>query len=689
MASTETKTGREQANAAYLKKRSDYRAIRVEKPIELDAADFVDTGKTILHGPRLIANQKLSVGIPRWTITPPPGVVDTVTLMLDIGDGRGFDDVDHHDFTIPAGETDYLEVFPFVMEIPLRLLPRDAACRLQYRIFYFNRETDYSTIASFHCDQIKPYNGEPPAALTLANPLLDDTSLPVGSKLSVTIPPGYAGTGPNYDWKAGDIIAIYLVDAAHIPDDPSGLTPLHVGPIADPATAGTVVELDGDTIRTLGDTEGVFIYVLRDAALNDSAVSIWTKVSLTFGELPSAFLPPTVPQADPGPLLLEHARDGVSVWFKRYRGYKPEDSLVLTWGSTVARQSFPIPDNGAEDIEIPVTPARVMLLEYGQATVGAKSTAVSYEVFRKGRPFGPQSTTIDVNFKVAIPLLPWPPAIDWPVPVQPDLLEGTVKNHTGTKTNLLERDDKNQKATFTFKWHNDAINGHVINFEWNGKRVDAARLVFDDTPSPGPGHVPGEDVTVEIPWENIKAGGNGNTIPVQYWLSHPPTIINELPSVITWVDVNAIAVELPEASFPKVPGHYPGCSALEANGDLLVAIPDLSDVLEAGDSIRVVFTPMTGEFLTDPDAPISAAIHTKNFTLGSADAPLTGFQFPVTPYGTHIKPLYDLTAATNRRGRMKIQYFFNDGTEDIESTELVIITAFHRGADECPITPPR
>ena len=688
MADTQTQIEREQANATYLKMRSDYRAMRVEKPIVFDAADFADSGKTILHGPRLTANQKLSIGIPRWEITPPVDVVDTVTLMLDIGDGRGFVDVLDHDFTIPPGETDYPEDFDFIMEIPLQLLPRDAECQLQYRIFYFNRETEYSPIASFRCDQIKPYNGEPPAALTLANPLLDDTSLAPGSKLNVTITPGYGGTGPNYDWNAGDIIAIYLVDAADIPDDPSHLTPLHVGLIADPGTTGTVVELDGDTLRAFGDTEGVFIYVLRDTALNDSAVSLWTKVSLTFGELPSGLLPPSVPQANPT-LLLEHARDGVSVWVKRYAGYKPGDSLELTWGSSIARQNFPIPDNGAENIEIPVTPAQVMLMEYGQATTGAKSTAVSYKVLRKGRPFGPETTSIDVNFEVAIPWLPWPPVVEWPVPVQPDLLAGTVKNHDNTKTNLLERDDKNEKATFTFKWHANAVNGFVVNFEWNGNRVDAAKLTFDDTPSPGPGHAPGSDVTVEIPWINIRAGGNGPAIPVQYWLSHPPTIPNELPSVITPVDVNAIAVELPKASFPKVTGHYPGCSALEANGDLLVKIPDLSGVLNDGDIIRVVFTPMTGEFLSDPEAPITAAIMTKSFTLGSAEVPLTGFEFPVTPYATHIKPLYDQTAATNRRGRMKLQYFFNDGTEDIGSEELIIITAFHSGANECPITPRR
>lgn len=37
---------------------------------------------------------------------------------------------------------------------------------------------------------------------------------------------------------------------------------------------------------------------------------------------------------------------------------------------------------------------------------------------------------------------------------------------------------------------------------------------------------------------------------------------------------------------------------------------------------------------------------------------------------------------------MKIQYFFDDGTETIESESLTRITAFHQGSEECPIPRP-
>lgn len=36
---------------------------------------------------------------------------------------------------------------------------------------------------------------------------------------------------------------------------------------------------------------------------------------------------------------------------------------------------------------------------------------------------------------------------------------------------------------------------------------------------------------------------------------------------------------------------------------------------------------------------------------------------------------------------MKIQYFFDDGTEEVASESLTRITAFHDGSSECPIPP--
>ncbi|MOA55081.1 hypothetical protein D3C78_1788070 [compost metagenome] len=56
------------------------------------------------------------------------------------------------------------------------------------------------------------------------------------------------------------------------------------------------------------------------------------------------------------------------------------------------------------------------------------------------------------------------------------------------------------------------------------------------------------------------------------------------------------------------------------------------------------------------------------------------------PYDKHILPLYDENPT--RVGRLKIQYFFNDGTEDIESEPWIVRTAFGTPTGSCPITGP-
>ncbi|EJM69726.1 hypothetical protein [Pseudomonas sp. GM55] len=413
--------------------------------------------------------------------------------------------------------------------------------------------------------------------------------------------------------------------------------------------------------------------------MNPSYPAIYKKVSLTFGPLPANLNAPQVPQAVPGPLNMEHVSQGVSVWMDTYDNPKGGDIVRVKWGGQVL-SDYIVGENPPPRLEIPVLPALLMLQDYGENTTGDKSTTVSYEVIRKGRVFGPESDTFDVNFETPIPWVPWPP-VDWPDPVHPNLIEGEVENHDGTRTNQLTRADKDEDATFTFTWYATAKNDDVIDFFWNGTRVVEAQVTFDDTK-----HKPGEDCTVPIDWECIKGGGNGNPVPVHYKL-HRPGVENDLDSETTEVDVNAIAVEMPAASFPKItnPTGYPGCGALESDGSLTVRIPDLTGILKAGDTISFEFIPMIGDDLSAPENPIPGVKFEKDFKLGEAATPLTGFTFAVEPYATYIKPLYDQNPS--RRGRAKIWYFFDDGTEKVPSAPLVTRTAFHGPSSECPITP--
>ncbi|MGF6330664.1 hypothetical protein ABH909_003542 [Pseudomonas sp. BS3782 TE3695] len=591
MATAMSKLQRQEASAAYLKMRTEYRANLADMVIVIKPEDYANPATGLLNGPKLSSG--LSVYIPDWTNLAPPGASDEVRLYFDSGTGR-WDEVGYHKFTRPADGSPFPETFPYPMPIDVNHLPDDATCKLQYIFTGYNNVETPSSELTVICDRLPPYKHGPPDALKLAADYLDDSNLPVGGNLTVTVP-GYP------DWKATDKIAIYLVDAAQIPEDPTDADLVFIGNVPAPGVTDTPVLVPADAIRAFGDAECVLLYVLIDEAQNPSAVSVHKLVGLTFGPLPDALLPPKVPQADPGPLVNEHVRVGVSVWIDKYTNWKAGDHVRVTWGNTL---------------------------------------------------------------------------------VVPDLLAGEVKNFDDSRTNQLTRADKGQDAKFTFTWYDSAKDDDVVDFFWNGQRVVEAQVTFDGTI-----HTPGDDLTVDILWDYIKKGGNGDAVPVHYQL-HRPGVANDLDSDTTNVEVNAVAVELPPASFPKIPDPtgYPGCTALESDGALMVRIPDLTGLLKDGDTISFEFIPMIGDDLSSPDNPIPDVKFEADFILGNAGTPVTGFEFRVEPYATYIQPLYDQNPTT-RRGRVKIQYFFDDGIEKVGSEPLVSRTAFHGPDDPCPITP--
>ena len=672
MGSADLKLKLREAHSAYQKMRTENRARQDGKTIEIKPEDFADPVTNLLKGPNL--KNGLKVYIPKWDNLPPPTAPERIEVLLDRGNDR-FDVVASHEFVIPSGGNDFVENFPYEMLINANNLPQDATCRLTYLHHTYQDDEVTSPIMTVICDQLPPYKYDPPLSLTFAADYLDDSNLPIGGTLIATIP-GYS------DWQATDKIAIYLVDAADIPEDPTSLAPIFLNDVPAPGVTDTPVNIDANLIRAFGDAECAFLYVLIDKAMNSSAISVYKKMGLTFGELPTKLQPPEVPQADPGPLTVEHALAGVSVLIPKYDNPKAKDDIRLKWGDTLLAD-YPVGPNPQEKIEIPVLPIATLLREYGEGTTGNKTTNVSYQIIRSGRPFGPEDADIEVNFEVAIPWIPFPP-IDWPNPLHPSLLEGEVKNFDGSRTNELTRADKDKDATFSFTWYAKAVNGHIVDFFWNGTRVVEAQITFDDKNSE---HVPGQLQTVDIPWQYIKDGGNGPTVPAHYQVS-AAELVNDLLSEATKVSVNAIAIELPPASFPTIPDPtgYPGCSVLDNDGALQVAIPDLSGLLKNGDTISVVFTPMKGQDLSEPEDPITGAIFTKDYVIGT-DGPVTGFTILVQPYATHILPLYNENAP-GRRGRAKIQYFFGDGTEVIPSTPLTTRTAFHRPNDPCEIPRP-
>jgi hypothetical protein len=422
MTNTDAKLKRREAHSAYQKMRTEYRAGLADKPIEINPEDFADATDNLLNGPNL--RDGLKVYIPKWDHLPPPLKPEKIEVLFDPGNGR-FDLVDSHEFEIPAGGSDFPETFPYEMVIDASYLPQNAVCKLKFRYYTYNNDESDSPVTTVICDRLPPYSHAALPALKFVTDYVDDTTLPQPGTVAATIP-GYA------DWQDTDKIAIYWVDSANAPEDPMANPPVFYDFVPAPGTADTTVHIPGAKIRAIGDAECFIAYALIDRALNPG-VSLYQKMSVTFGPLPTNLKLPEVPQADPGPLVLEHALAGVSVWIPKYDNPKPNDHIRLQWGSTTLPDDHPVGHNPSARIEVPVLPIATLVNEYGKDTTGDKPTNVSYQVIRSGRVFGPEATDIVVNLEVAIPWDPWPP-IDWPKPIHPSLLEGEVKNFDGSRT---------------------------------------------------------------------------------------------------------------------------------------------------------------------------------------------------------------------------------------------------------------
>ncbi|OOQ44419.1 hypothetical protein AO361_15005 [Pseudomonas fluorescens] len=222
----------QEANSAYLKMRSKYRAKLADMELIIASGAFADPATKLLHGPRLKDNGGLKVKVPEWENKAPfVGMEETVELQIDPGSGT-FSTVASHVFTMPTDGGTYPETFPFDMLIPTNALPDYATCHLRYKLFDFAGDEFDSFITTVICDRLPPYKHDAPKAPVFAGDYLDDVLLPGGGKLSMTIP-GYG------DWQATDVIAVYLVDEDNIPEDPtttprfmSGRRPHRASPIA-------------------------------------------------------------------------------------------------------------------------------------------------------------------------------------------------------------------------------------------------------------------------------------------------------------------------------------------------------------------------------------------------------------------------------------------------------------------------
>lgn len=245
----------EEANSAYLRMRSEHRAKLADMVIGIKDEDYADKTAGLLHGPNIRKNNGLKVYIPLWDNLPPPNARETITVQLEAGTGR-FDNVAEHEFTMGA-DGKFPETFPYEMLIEINRLPDIADCQLRYIHRSYQGNDVISTVTPVICDRVRPNNDMIPAAPVFAGDFLDDTNLPAGGTLTVTIA-GYP------DWDPSDQMAIYLIDSWDIPDNPTATPPIWTGFAPSPGITDSTVTVQANAIRAFGDTKALITYAMRD-----------------------------------------------------------------------------------------------------------------------------------------------------------------------------------------------------------------------------------------------------------------------------------------------------------------------------------------------------------------------------------------------------------------------------------------
>lgn len=193
------KASSHQGNDAYLKMRADYRAKLADMIITIKDEWYADKANNILDGPKI--RNGLEISIPEWDNPPPDDGIerDLLRIELDKGDGVWRLIGEPIPFTVKPGDPGFPPgTFPYEYTIPNDDLPRNATCRLRYTVESYNNNIPFpSQITPLIVDQIAPNEDKEPVELVLASSDLDDSNLPPGGKLAMTLK-GYP------DWKATD-----------------------------------------------------------------------------------------------------------------------------------------------------------------------------------------------------------------------------------------------------------------------------------------------------------------------------------------------------------------------------------------------------------------------------------------------------------------------------------------------------
>ena len=615
-------------------------------PIEiiLPAPEIVGLVDPVAHPgliSRAVADQEfLEVRVALWIPTPTsPVLADTLDVHIDdIGDFQSGRIISEPVFFTPPFPTHY------IVRIARRFLT-EGEHHISYRVIQSSLNDSGSFQAPLIIDRTAPYD-----------------SVPDGPR-RLTLPAGWPGsiTQPYMDANPGGIpfgIPDYVAEGAKPGDrwllfteNSDSAEPVAEGPVFPDMQVRFT-----QALADLGDGLKKLVYRLVDAAGNRSEPSFELPITVSLNPAPTlgqAGVRDAISLIGVGDRLIDRADTAASSgMFVIIPSYVDADrtadafSVRLTTANGV-REIGPYPLGGSPfpynfHIDFPT-----LVALYGTST-GAINLRVEYAVGRHGvLHWVPAPTDIELELEVGGPINPWEPDL-----VNPNLPLPVLTGRGSGLTNELNELDAEKDADVVVRlWSAmplPSAHPFYIDLFYMNDLVDSA---FVDNV----GAMPGDEIPMVLAWPYIRRHSN-NLIPLRYDIRLASTHNRvSSPNQTINVTANVISLRAPEVvdASSAVPGVVPGqigCKAVPAPNRILQVFVPPSEHFEPGMIVNVDWVGCSDD---DGAVPIPGATGTFAFGPLNFQQTQVGFNVPVGPYDTYVKPI---NQASFSMGSAKISY---------------------------------
>ena len=615
-------------------------------PIEiiLPAPEIVGLVDPVAHPgliSRAVADQEfLEVRVALWIPTPTsPVLADTLDVHIDdIGDFQSGRIISEPVFFTPPFPTHY------IVRIARRFLT-EGEHHISYRVIQSSLNDSGSFQAPLIIDRTAPYD-----------------SVPDGPR-RLTLPAGWPGsiTQPYMDANPGGIpfgIPDYVAEGAKPGDrwllfteNSDSAEPVAEGPVFPDMQVRFT-----QALADLGDGLKKLVYRLVDAAGNRSEPSFELPITVSLNPAPTlgqAGVRDAISLIGVGDRLIDRADTAASSgMFVIIPSYVDADRtadafLVRLTTANGVREIGPYPLGGSPfpynfHIDFPT-----LVALYGTST-GAINLRVEYAVGRHGvLHWVPAPTDIELELEVGGPINPWEPDL-----VNPNLPLPVLTGRGSGLTNELNELDAEKDADVVVRlWSAmplPSAHPFYIDLFYMNDLVDSA---FVDNV----GAMPGDEIPMVLAWPYIRRHSN-NLIPLRYDIRLASTHNRvSSPNQTINVTANVISLRAPEVvdASSAVPGVVPGqigCKAVPAPNRILQVFVPPSEHFEPGMIVNVDWVGCSDD---DGAVPIPGATGTFAFGPLNFQQTQVGFNVPVGPYDTYVKPI---NQASFSMGSAKISY---------------------------------